>query len=107
VKTIAMTPEPGRDICDFCTAEPTYRLYACQKFVWLKQGTITHESSGPWTACEVCAQFVDESRWAELTERALQQFKKQYGYSQHEEQHFREQFWAMHRLFEQHMIKES
>jgi hypothetical protein len=107
VKELVMNPEPGRDICDFCTAEPTYRFYACRNFVWLKQGTLTHESIGAWAACEVCARFVDESRWAELTERALQQFKKQYGYAHHEEQHFREQFRSMHRLFKEHMIKES
>jgi hypothetical protein len=75
--------------------------------VWLKQGTVTHESVGAWAACEVCARFVDEGRWAELTERALLQFKKQYGYARSEEQHFREQFRSMHRLFQQHMIKES
>jgi hypothetical protein len=107
VKTLVMTPEPGREVCDFCTAGPTYRLYACRNFVWLKRDTLTHESVGAWAACEVCARFVDEGRWAELAERALLQFKKQYGYARSEEPYFREQFLAMHSLFEQHMIKEA
>ena len=107
VKALVITPEPGLELCDFCTAEPTFRLYACRNFVWLKQGTITHESVGPWAACEVCSRLVDGGRWAELTERALQKFKEKYGYSPYEEQHFREQFWSMHKLFQMHMIKES
>jgi hypothetical protein len=107
MKTLVITPEPGREVCDFCTAEPTYRLYACRNFVWLKQGTLTHESIGAWAACELCTALVDAGRWAELTEPALVQFRKQYGYTPSEEQHFREQFRSLHRLFEMHMTKES
>jgi len=98
---------PGREMCDFCTAEPTHRLYACRNFVWLNHGMCAHESIGAWAACAECARLVDGGRWSELTERALAQFKKIHGYSAYEESYFREQFRELHLLFRQNLIKES
>ena len=103
---VIFDPPPGREVCDFCTAEPTHRLYACRNFVWLKHAMFAHESVGAWCACEICAGFVDAGRWTELTERALAQFKKKHGYSQDEEPYFREQFREIHQLFQEHMITE-
>jgi hypothetical protein len=99
-------PPPGREVCDFCTAEPTHRLYACRNFMWLKHAMFAHESIGAWCACKICSGFVDAGRWTELTERALAQFKKTHGYSQDEEHYLREQFREIHQLFKEHMIAE-
>ena len=101
----AVEPFQGREMCDFCTAEPTHQLYACRNFMWLKRTMFAYESMGTWSACEICADFVDAGRWAELTERVLSQFKKMHGYSQDEEPYFREQFRELHQLFQEHMIK--
>ena len=103
---VIFDPPPGREVCDFCTAEPTQRLYACRNFVWLKHAMFAHESVGAWCACETCAGFVDAGRWTELTELALAQFKKKHGYSQDEDPYFRERFREIHQLFKEHMITE-
>jgi hypothetical protein len=101
-----VSPFPGREMCDFCTAEPTDRLYACRNFVWLTHTMFAHGSIGAWAACEECARLVDGSKWSELTERALAQFKRIHGYSAYEEPYFREQFREIHELFQEHMIAE-
>lgn len=106
METLVIVSEPGREVCDFCTAEPTHRFYACRNFMWMKRTMCTHESRGSWAACETCAELVDAGRWPELTERALAQFKKIHGYSRHEERYFREEFREIHQLFKEHMIKE-
>lgn len=103
---IAIEPFPGRECCDFCTAEPTHRLYACRNFVWLNHTIFAHESVGAWAACEECARLVDGGKWAELTERALAQFKIIHGYSAQEERYFRERFREIHQLFQEHRITE-
>jgi hypothetical protein len=103
---VIFDPPPGREVCDFCTAEPTHRLYACRNFIWLKRAMFAHESIGAWAACEECARFVDEGMWSELTERALAQFRRIQGYSAYEEPYFRERFREIHQLFQQNMITE-
>jgi hypothetical protein len=103
---IAIEPFPGRECCDFCTAEPVHRLYACRNFVWLNHSIFAHESIGAWAACETCARLVDARKWSELTERALAQLKWIHGYSASEEPFFRERFREIHRLFQDHMITE-
>jgi hypothetical protein len=97
---------PGREMCDFCTAEPTRRFYACRDFVWLNHSKCAHPFIGAWAACAECARLVDGGRWSELTERALAQFKRIHGYSAYEEPHFRAQFREIHHLFQEHMIME-
>jgi hypothetical protein len=104
---IAIEPLAGRECCDFCTAEPVHRLYACRNFMWLKHAMFAHESIGAWAACEECALLVDGGKWAELTERALAQFKSIHGYSACEEPFFRERFREIHQLFRENLVKES
>ena len=43
--------EPGGECCDFCTARPVFKTYACHNFMWNKQ-PFAHESIGAWAACE-------------------------------------------------------
>lgn len=105
-ETITIEPSPDRECCDFCTAEPTHRLYACRNFAWLNHTMFAHESIGAWAACAECARLVDGGKWSELTERALAQFKRIHGYSAHEESYFRERFREIHQLFQEHMITE-
>jgi hypothetical protein len=104
---IAIEPLAGRECCDFCTAEPVHRLYACRNFTWLKHAMFAHESIGAWAACEECALLVDGGKWAELTKRALAHFKMIHGYTANEESYFREQFRELHHLFQEHMIREA
>jgi hypothetical protein len=106
-KIVIFDPPPGREVCDFCTAEPTHRLYVCRNFMWLKHAMFAHESIGAWCACKECARLVDGCKWSELTERALAQFKRIHGYSADEEAYFREQFREIHELFREHLVKES
>ena len=103
---VIFDPPPDREVCDFCTAEPTHRRYACRNFVWLNHTMFAHESIGAWAACEQCARLVDEGRWSELTERALARLKGIHGYTADEEPYFRERFREIHQLFQEHMITE-
>lgn len=103
---IAIEALPGRECCDFCTAEPVHQLYACRNFIWLNQTMFAHESIGAWAACEQCARLVDEGRWSELTERTLARFKRIHGYTADEEPSFRERFREIHQLYREHMITE-
>jgi hypothetical protein len=103
---VIFDPPPRREVCDFCAAESTHRLYACRNFMWLNYTMFAQESVGAWTACEECARLVDEGKWSELTERALAAFKRIHGYTADEEPYFREQFWELHQLFKEHMITE-
>ena len=100
-------PRPGRQVCDFCTAEPVHRLYACRNFVWLNHTMFAHESVGAWAACEQCAELVNGGKWSELTERALAAFKRIQGCTGDEEPYFRERFREIHQLFQEHMITEA
>jgi len=58
-EVVVFDPPPGHEVCDFCTAEPTYRLFACRNFMWLERAMFAHESVGAWFACEICGDFVD------------------------------------------------
>jgi hypothetical protein len=104
---IAIEPFPGRECCDFCCVESPHKIFACKNFVIPDLGLVSHESIGAWAACKEFAQFVDEGRWSELTERALVHFKRIHGYSADEEPYFRERFREIHQLFRENLVKES
>ena|ERR1700733_10926006 len=103
------TAPAGQEVCDFCYASPTVQLYACRNFV-IPQTTITifqHESIGAWAACMRCSEFIDGGWWPELTERAVRRFVKMHCVSRSDELMVRAQFREIHRLFRDHIMKES
>lgn len=102
-------PPPGREMCDFCSASPTTRLYACRNFVIPRTGhaVFLHESIGAWAACDRCAVLIDAGHWSHLTDRALRRFTNKHGVPRHEQFEVREQLAEVHQLFREHMIKES
>jgi hypothetical protein len=48
---------PGREMCDFCSASSTARLYACWNFIMprTKHAAFRYESIGAWSAFDRCA----------------------------------------------------
>lgn len=106
-KVFAFDP-PGREMCDFCSASPTTRLYACHNFVIpsTKHAVFQHESIGAWAACDRCAALIDAGHWTELTDRAVRRFMRTYGLLPDEKSAVREQLAEIHNLFREHMIKD-
>jgi hypothetical protein len=56
--------------CDFCHAANPFPsvTFACQSFLVPDLPTA---SSGSWLACEPCAKLIQEDRWHELAQRAV------------------------------------
>lgn len=98
----------GREMCDFCSASPTARLYACRNFIVprTKHAVFQHESIGAWSACDRCAVLIDAGRWSLLTDRALRRFANRYCVPKDEWREVREQLGEIHQLFKEHMIKD-
>jgi hypothetical protein len=101
-------PQPDREMCDFCSASPTSRLYACRNFVVprTKHAVFQHESIGAWAACDRCAMLIDAGQWSQLTDRAARRFMKKYGVRKDEWREVHEQLAEIHQLFKEHMIAE-
>ena len=100
---------PGREMCDFCSASPTARLYACRNFIIprTKHAVFQHESIGAWSACDRCAVLIDAGHWSQLTDRALRRFCKQVRRPEGRVGAKCESSWReIHQLFKEHMIKE-
>jgi hypothetical protein len=100
---------PGREMCDFCSASPTARLYACRNFIVprTKHAVFQHESIGAWAVCDRCAVLIDAGHWSQLTDRAFRRFARIYGVPRSEWADVREQLAEIHQLFKEHMIKEA
>jgi hypothetical protein len=106
VQVFHIVPEPGAECCDFCTARPVFKTYACHNFMWNKQTVFAHESIGAWAACIRCAVLIDAGRWAELTARAFRKFCKRHKVARYDRLYIWEQFRGIHKLFREHMIEE-
>lgn len=107
-QVFVMEPPAGRELCDFCSASPTTRLFACRNFVIprTKYAVFQQESVGAWAACDPCGLLIDAGHWSQLTDRALRRFMRIHGLSQSEEPEVRTQLAEIHQLFREHMIKE-
>jgi hypothetical protein len=104
-----ISPFPGREVCDFCSEQPTIQIYPCKNFVIPRSTTsvFQHESVGGWVACSRCAELIDAGRWAELTDRAFANFVKRHRVSRYAYFDVREQFREIHQLFRKNLVKES
>ena len=102
------TPPPGTEMCDFCSASPTHKLYPCRNFVVPRnEHTVFHGSVGAWSACERCAVLIDAGRWSQLTDRSVRKFARVHGVPRNEWGEIRQQLSEIHSLFCQHMIREA
>ena len=106
METFHRIPEPGGEVCDFCTGGPIDKLYSCRNFIWNKRAIFVHESIGAWAACRDCAELIDRDAWSSLTERALQCFAREHAVARYDLPAVREQLREIHQLFRQHMIRE-
>jgi hypothetical protein len=97
----------GGEHCDFCCASPVSKLYKCANFEFCGHAVFASDAGGSWVACEECAELVDQAKWGTLTARAMQEFAKRQHVSRHELSSLWAQFTEIHRLFEEHMLKES
>jgi len=99
---------PGREVCDFCSASPTARLYACRNFIIprTKSAVFQHSRLEHGLRVIACAVLIDTGHWSQLTDRAFRRFCKKHGVSRYEEFEVREQFREIHQLFKEHMVKE-
>ena len=105
-----LVPEPGGEVCDFCTSHPIFKSYSCRNFLvpWSKHWVFQHESVGGWAACRKCADLIDAEKWSELSDRAFRRFVKKHGpIGRYDEFPLRAQFRELHQLFRDHMIREA
>ncbi|HEX3742217.1 MAG TPA: hypothetical protein VHV29_21140 [Terriglobales bacterium] len=96
--------------CDFCNAQPVFKVYSCRNFLvpWTKTWVYQHESVGGWAACRKCAELIDAGHWSELSNRAFVKFAKAHGgIPRYEEFTLKQRFRDLHRLFREHLIRES
>jgi hypothetical protein len=107
VQVLHIVREPGGECCDFCTAGPVFKTYACHDFMWNKQAAFAHESIGTWAACKRCGTLIDADRWASLTDRAVRKFVRTKDLPHHEVSTVRARLTEIHELFRKHMIRES
>jgi len=97
----------GGDHCDFCQTSPVFTVYPCSNFVLNGMPVFPGSSTGTWATCKKCAEFVDNEKWNDLTERAYRKFLKRHGAPRHEMLIVRTQFAELSRLFAAHMLKTS
>jgi predicted ATPase len=106
---LAFDRPSGREMCDFSSASPTVRLYACRNLSIPRAEHVVflRELIGAWAACARCAALIDAGYWSQLTDRSLRQFMNRLGVSRYEQGEVLAQLAEIHHLFKEHMIKES
>lgn len=60
--------------CDFCLAENKgdWWEFPCKPFIARsRDGSILHQSDGPWGACRTCRDLVETGQFNELAKRAV------------------------------------
>jgi len=105
-RTFHLVPKSGGECCDFCTAEPIEKLYRCANFQWRQHSIFPRGSVGEWAACGECAEFIDNEKWSNLTERSLRYFLREHTVPRYDIPVLREQFREIHELFRQHRHRE-
>jgi hypothetical protein len=50
VQVLRIVPEPGGEVCDFCTSRPIFKSYSCRNFLvpWTKHWIHKPESDAEW-----------------------------------------------------------
>lgn len=57
--------------CDFCSCTPISKSYDTAPICVQLGETVIHLFDSKWAACSICAAFIDENRWEELTDRSI------------------------------------
>jgi hypothetical protein len=64
-------PQPRVLKCDFCSCTPISKSYDTAPICVQLGETVIHLFDSKWAACSICAAFIDENRWKELTDRSI------------------------------------
>lgn len=70
-EVIENRPEPGKEICDFCSESPVAWRYPCASFVLPDTSPLVQESVTDWAACAVCGALIEQGAWQKLTQRCF------------------------------------
>ncbi len=102
--TLSIVPVGG-DHCDFCQTSPVFTAYSCSNFLVNGLPVFVGCDTGTWATCRQCAEFVDNEKWTDLTDRSYRKFLKRHGSPRHEMITVRLQFAEVCRLFAANVIK--
>jgi hypothetical protein len=94
------------EVCDFCNSTPVVKVYdaAPIAFAFAFARPIVHVCDTKWTACATCAALIDQDRWTDLTDRAMETWlAEQRGrgvhISSHDRQEIKQEVRCMHASF--------
>jgi hypothetical protein len=100
-------PEPGHEVCDFCSSPFVYAAYAAEDFITPIDSDWITESKGAWSACQPCSELVDQERWDDLLKRSVEAFAAKYGVPFHMIGPLKEQISKIHEGFRKHLRKSA
>jgi hypothetical protein len=64
------------EVCDFCNATPVVKVYDAAPiafaFASASAPPVVQVCDTKWTACSICAEFIDQDRWIDLTDRTME-----------------------------------
>lgn len=59
-------------VCDFCSAVPVVKSFDAALLGVQFTESVLHVFDSRWAACAVCARLIEEERWDELTDHAIE-----------------------------------
>lgn len=62
-------------VCDFCSAVPVVKSFAAALLGIQFTESVLHVLDSRWAACAVCARLIEEDRWDELTDHAIEAWR--------------------------------
>ena len=62
------------EVCDFCSATPVAKIYDAAPIALRLcfAPPMVHVCDTKWTSCTTCADFIDQDRWTDLTDRSIE-----------------------------------
>lgn len=99
--------KPDPKVCDFCADPYPVTTYHCATFMWNKDAAVPAPANGVWSACEVCADLIDDQDWEELSDRAFERFCEVHNLPLLYQPELRHEIEELHELFRQHMHRPS
>lgn len=75
--TLTLSPEPGTEVCDFCSETPIVKGYPCPEFtmeVQLLGRKLNLGTDNLWAACATCAALIDAGDSDGLCQRSIEKF---------------------------------
>lgn len=94
----------GGNCCDFCSTQEVHSLYSCLNFKW--EGTpVFRQDVGRWAACYVCAHYIEDHKWGQISRRVMREVAKRQGITVAELDAMRLTVKDLHAQFALHMVK--